>query len=106
MIKGSSSIAPTRLRGFRLAYGFWNTICTSGRRRFLVARPASATLAPAIHNSPPVGGSIIVIWRAKVDLPQPDSPTTARVLPRASSNDTPSSARASPLGFNQPCDTG
>ena len=98
-------MAPTFLRGFKLAYGFWNTICTSGRTFFNSALLAWAILAPSIHSSPPLGGSIIVIWRARVDLPQPDSPTTASVLPRVSVNETPSSARAVAFGFIQPWDT-
>ena len=43
--------------------------------------------------SPLVGVSINVIWRASVDLPLPDSPTTASVLPGERTNETPSRAR-------------
>ncbi|MEI2612902.1 MAG: hypothetical protein V9G20_30030 [Candidatus Promineifilaceae bacterium] len=37
--------------------------------------------SPSISSSPEVGASIRVTMRASVDLPQPDSPTMARVLP-------------------------
>ena len=43
-------------------------------------------------SEPEVGCSIMVMRRASVDLPQPDSPTTASVLPRAMVKLTPSSA--------------
>ena len=46
----------------------------------------------ADYGSEAYGASIIVNWRASVDLPQPDSPTTASVLPRSSENDTPFNA--------------
>ena len=39
-----------------------------------------------------VGASISDTMRASVDLPQPDSPTTASVLPARSVNDTPPTA--------------
>jgi hypothetical protein len=41
---------------------------------------------------PPVGCSISETMRASVDLPQPDSPTTASVLPARTSKDTPPTA--------------
>ena len=43
-------------------------------------------------SEPAVGCSIMVTRRARVDLPQPDSPTTASVLPRSSVKLAPSSA--------------
>ena len=51
-----------------------------------------ATSSPSISSAPAVGGSISVNSRASVDLPEPDSPTTASVRPASSENDTPSSA--------------
>ena len=39
---------------------------------------------------------------AAVDLPEPDSPTTARVVPRRSSKDTSSTARKVSLPFLAP----
>jgi len=105
MTSGSSSAWPIFLRGFRLPKGFWKTICTSWRRRFFVPASAVAASTPPRCRWPEVGVSIIVICRASVLLPQPDSPTTASVLPACSWKDTPSSARATALGFMKPCDT-
>ena len=89
---GSSSACPIFWRGFREPYGFWNTICTRERSDFSVAAEAPAISCPAITREPDVGCSIMVTRRARVDLPQPDSPTTASVLPRWSVKLAPSSA--------------
>src|SRR6267143_790083 len=43
---------------------------------------------------PSLGASSPTIRRATVDLPQPDSPTSARVSPRRTSSVTPSTARS------------
>ena len=72
---GSSSIAPTVLRGLSEPYGFWNTICTD-RSSSAFGRVHPLVGPPSISRSPAVGGSISVAMRARVDLPQPDSPTT------------------------------
>ncbi|MNP73681.1 hypothetical protein D3C76_1704330 [compost metagenome] len=90
---GSASWSPIFWRGFSEAYGLWNTICTSRRSCLRSALLAPVTSVPAICSEPEEGSSIKVRARARVDLPQPDSPTTARVLPASSSNDTPLSAR-------------
>ncbi len=46
--------------------------------------------------TPEVGCSSATTIRPIVVLPQPDSPTTPRVSPRLTSNDTPSTALTSP----------
>ena len=47
---------------------------------FLDKPHTSPTISwPDIWSDPEVGGSIMVTRRARVDLPQPDSPTTASV---------------------------
>ena len=43
-------------------------------------------------TSPAVGFSISATMRASVDLPQPDSPTTASVRPASIVNETPPTA--------------
>ena len=53
-------------------------------------------------NSPAVGGSSSVATRARVDLPQPLSPTTANVLPASRLNETPSTAFTVPGVPNSP----
>ena len=52
------------------------------RRSFFSAAAVGVRDVDAVDQQRPrVGGSIIVTSRASVDLPQPDSPTTASVLP-------------------------
>jgi hypothetical protein len=53
--------------------------------------------APSSATRPWVGVSRPEIARSKVDLPQPEPPTTTRISPWATSSDTPSSART-PFG--------
>ena len=94
------------LRGLSEPYGFWNTICTPSRIR---RRSASVTVAvgwPPSSRSPSLGGSRRAAIRARVDLPQPDSPTTASVVPRARVNDTPSTAFTTPRRPSRPPPTG
>ena len=79
---GSSSALPIVWRGLSDPYGFWNTIWISRLRRFRVAALACATSSPSIRSAPAVGFSIKVRSRASVDLPDPDSPTTAKRAPR------------------------
>ena len=87
MASGSISAAPTVRRGLSEPYGFWNTIwfCNCSVRSAAVGWPLMAM-------RPAVGGSSRVHSRARVDLPQPDSPTTARVRAACSWKDTPSTA--------------
>ncbi len=59
-----------------------------------------------MRNSPFVGSSIKVSSRASVDLPEPDSPTTASVRPGCSVNDTFCSAFTVARGENNPRATG
>ena len=71
------------------------------RSRSLLA-PSGPILRPPMIRSPSVGVSIMVTTRASVDLPDPDSPTTASVLPGVSVKLAPSSARTVALGFMKP----
>jgi len=102
---GSSSARPIFFLGLRLANGFWNTIWTLflSARRVAASAPVAAT--PAMTTLPEVGVSSIAIWRASVLLPQPDSPTTARVRPGASASETSSSARTLAFALNMPVET-
>jgi hypothetical protein len=58
----------------------------------MISAEAPTISFPAICSEPEVGVSIMVTRRARVDLPQPDSPTTASVLPRSTVKLAPSSA--------------
>ncbi|KAG0927741.1 hypothetical protein G6F31_017945 [Rhizopus arrhizus] len=54
---------------------------------------------PSKRISPRVNPYRPTSMRATVEFPQPDSPTSASVSPRAISNDTPSTARSITLGL-------
>ncbi|COZ92354.1 Uncharacterised protein [Mycobacterium tuberculosis] len=60
---------------------------------------------PSKTTVPEVGWSSPSTIRASVDLPDPDSPTIARVLARGSRNDTPSTARDSTRRHGAPRDS-
>jgi hypothetical protein len=92
MTSGSHNISPIFWRGLSEPYGFWNTICTLRRMSGVSASAAMSTLRPSISSSPDVAGSISVMMRASVDLPQPLSPTMASVLPFSTLNETPLTA--------------
>jgi hypothetical protein len=63
------------------------------RRRWRAAALAGWAMGmPSIVTAPEVGGNRPTTMRPKVDFPEPDSPTSAKVSPRAMSNDTPSTA--------------
>ncbi len=69
--------------GLSVESGFWNTIwialliraSRSSTGIWLISLPESVTM-PSVPSSMPVS------TLARVDLPQPDSPTIARVWPR------------------------
>ncbi len=90
------------LRGFSDPYGFWNTSCTTRRKRARASCVAWTASMPPRRSEPALGGSIIVTRRASVDLPQPDSPTTARVRPAASVNEIPPTACSVAGGASMP----
>ena len=83
------------------------------RRRSRWRCAASALLdidTPSMMTSPRVGGSRPTTMRATVDLPEPDSPTRAKVSPLPMAKDTPSTAlalrrRLRAPGSSQGCET-
>ena len=89
---GSATIARAVMRGSSDEYGSWNTICT--RRRIARKRaPRQVRDVVAVDaDRPRDGSSSRTTRRATVDLPLPDSPTSPRVSPAASENDTSSTA--------------
>ncbi len=97
---GSARMLPTRQRGLSDAYGDWNTICRRWRMRRLSAsdRPGSCRSWPSISTRPRVGVNRPTVMRAIVDLPEPLSPTSAKVLPRSILNDTSSTASRKRFG--------
>jgi hypothetical protein len=90
---GSLKMSPTVMRGLSDAYGSWNTICMRRRSGRIAEAEAPAISCPAKRIDPAVGSWMRTTRRAKVDLPQPDSPTTPTVSPAATSRSTPSTAR-------------
>ena len=87
---------PAVIRGFRLAYGSWKIIWIRRRMRRSSSPSSVVTSSPSNAIVPAVGLYSRTIARPVVLLPQPDSPTSPRVSPRRSSNETPSTARTSP----------
>ena len=78
----SASASPTLILGFSEEYGSWKTIWNR-RRRSLSSRPDSRSRStPSKVISPAVGSSRHTIIRARVDFPQPLSPTTPTISPR------------------------
>ena len=92
---GASKICPIRWRGFSEPYGFWNTICTERRAAASAVPEAPCTCTPCNVKSPALGACAKATMRARVDLPQPDSPTTAKVLPAEMLKDTSCTACSS-----------
>src|SRR3989475_6113377 len=93
---GSCRMSPTVMRGSREANGSWKIICIFRRTRR--RRPPRSRVMSWPSNTilPAVAGSSAVMSRARVDFPQPDSPTRPSVSPRRISRSTPSTARTAP----------
>ena len=72
------------MRGLSEANGSWNTICIR-RRSLRNGSPLIVVMSvPSKRIVPAVGSISRSTKRAVVDLPQPDSPTSASVSPRSS----------------------
>ena len=79
---GSAMMSSTRQRGLRLANGSWKIICRRRRSFWRSASCAGAHMSmPSKVTLPDVGGNSPTTILATVDLPDPDSPTRARVSP-------------------------
>ena len=79
---------PTVIEGFSVSNGFWNTICseeTVSVLRWVIG--VDCTFSSNSMISPEVAVSRPIKTLAKVDLPQPLSPTMASVSPSRASND-------------------
>src|SRR5215472_8386102 len=92
---------PMVIVGFSDEYGSWNTPWTCRRTARAVSLLRSRMLTPRYRMSPLVGVYRPSSRRPKVVLPEPVSPTSARVSPRRIVSDTPSTAlsvgRARPI---------
>ncbi len=67
-------------------------ICSARRRRRICSVLSVNNSSPASFTEPAVGSMRRITDFAVVVLPQPDSPTSERVSPRATSKLTPSTA--------------
>src|ERR671914_689423 len=83
---------PTRFRALSEAYGSWKIIISSRRIGRMSERDRRVMSRPSKTTLPPVGSRSRMTQRAIVDFPQPDSPTTPRVSPERTVNETPSTA--------------
>ena len=89
---GSPMIDPTRRRGFSEPYGSWKIICMSRRNGRILLRDSVLMSSPSKVIVPEVMSYSRMMQRARVDLPQPVSPTRPRVWPRRTSRLTFSTA--------------
>jgi hypothetical protein len=91
-------MSSTVMRGFSDEKGSWKIICSSRRsgRSWRLLSLAMSTVVPAAVRkliSPEVGSIARRMHRDVVVLPQPLSPTSARVSPSRMWNETSSTAR-------------
>src|ERR1700712_4735860 len=92
MRNGEPTIVPIVCRGFSEEYGSWKIICISRRIGRMPRTERSVMSRPSNRMRPDVGSMSFVTARPVVDLPQPDSPTSPRVSPSCTTNETPSTA--------------
>src|SRR4051812_32172748 len=90
-------MSPTVIRGFSDVYGSCSTIWMLRRARRRPWPDRRAMFSPRTITSPLVGFSRPTSSLARVDLPQPDSPTMPSVSPRRSWMSTPSTAWTAPV---------
>ena len=84
------------MRGLNELPGSWNTSCIRRRAARSCFSSSSEISISSNRTVPLVGSTSRISSRPVVDLPQPLSPTSASVSPRAMVNDTPSTARTIP----------
>ena len=94
--------SPTGRVGLRLAMGSWKSMAACGPRTARICRSLQGTMSrPSSRMRPEMralSGSRRRMERQSTDLPQPDSPTMARVSPACSSRSTPRTACTCPAG--------
>ncbi len=97
----STICSPMRSTGFRLVDGSWKMmpILPPRRSRMRASGNTSSSSSSSVtepSSMRPLSGNRRINAIAVIDLPQPDSPTSANVSPRATAMWTPSSARTRP----------
>ena len=98
MRSGSAMISMTGIRGSSDAYGSWKTICISRRSgRIWPRRQRGQVLVRVVDRAGRSAGLRLSSARPVVDLPQPDSPTSAEgLVARQMSKETSQTACTSP----------
>ena len=101
----STICRPTVSTGLSAVEGSWKIIATRRPRtaRMAASGSASRSTPPSVTRPPimrPASGNSRVRDSAVIDLPQPDSPTSAKHSPGASSKLRPSTARSGPPGMS------
>ena len=81
-------------RGSKAASGSWNTICIWRRRARNRLSGMPSISSPSRCTFPSVASVNLRSTRPTVDLPDPDSPTMAKVSPGCTAKLIPSTARA------------
>src|SRR5947209_3556944 len=79
MRKGSPTTSAAEKLGFMAAPEFWKISCILRRASNKSARDKVSRFLPLNQISPESGSNSRVRHRARVDLPEPDSPTRATV---------------------------
>ncbi|MNI73697.1 hypothetical protein D3C73_1297220 [compost metagenome] len=91
--------SPTVRRGFKLEYGSWNIVCTWRRNDSRDAPDSCRTSCPAKRILPADGRTRPAMQRPSVLFPEPDSPTSASVVPAAIDRLTPRTACTTRVGL-------
>ena len=89
---GSAMMSATVMRGLSELYGSWKMSFIFLRASVSACPLSEVKSSPSRATVPEVGSVRRRTHLPVVDLPQPDSPTMAKVSPRWTSNETPSSA--------------
>ena len=97
---------PIVMTGLSELIGSWKTIATSAPQMWRISLSLSVTRSRPMNMTLPERrtfsfGRRFMIDRARIVLPDPDSPTTPSVVPRASVRLTPSTARTRPRGVRK-----
>lgn len=92
MSMGSAMMSATVMRGLSELYGSWKMSFIFWRARTSASPESAVKSSPSSVTVPSVGSVRRRTHLPVVDLPQPDSPTMAKVSPLCSSKDTSSRA--------------
>ena len=93
------------LTGFRAVIGSWKIMPISPPRTEHISRSDSekSSFPPSVADPLRIepGGRRPMIDKAVMDFPEPDSPTTPKVIPGSISSDTPLSTSTPPIATSR-----